>query len=192
MKLRFIRKIKWQEVFEGWKKREAQNFLWIRCATEVKGWPDWESWRKYSANQIKAAEREWRLCEFIDPANEIPKMLIGPFSGWQSRLAEKNIASFDDLLNIPKQIKEFSGHEGVLNIMRSLPFSTEFIGIIRDDKIVCLEGHHRATAITLAKKQGRIFDFSGVKITIALTSFLTDENYLFDEMLSQGSSNPKR
>ena len=122
--------------------------------------------------------------------NEIPAMLVGPYSGWQSRLSEKNMTTFGDLLDIPEQLEEFSKHDGVISIMNGLPFATELIGLIRDDmnKIVCLEGHHRAIAIALAKRQGKIIDFSGVKITIALAHLAKDEINLLDEMLRIGSS----
>lgn len=192
--MRLIKNTTWEKVFESWKKRESSNPDWIRCATEIKGWPDWESWRKHSASQIMAEKRDWQIHEFTDPIREIPAMLVGPYSGWQSRLPQKNVATFEDLLSIPKQLEKFSKHDGVISIMNGLPFTTEFIGIVRDDinKIVCLEGHHRATAIGLVKKQGKEIDFSGIKVTIALSHLLKDEVHLLDEILKRGSSkNPE-
>jgi len=187
--MNFIKKTTWQDVFKKWEEREADNPGWIRCATEIKGWPDWKSWRNFSASQIKADKRDWELFEFTDPMNEIPQMLVGPYTGWQSRFTEKNTGTFEDLLNDPKQFEFFNKHEGVLSIMNNLPFETEFIGIIRDDtnKIVCLEGHHRATAIALAKKQGKQIDFEN-KVTIALAHLGKEEVSLLDEMLERGSS----
>ena len=192
--MKFIKKITWDEVFESWRNREASNPGWIHCATVVKGWPDWESWRKHSAEQIHADEREWKLYEFTDPINEVTAMLVGPYSGWQSRFANKNVASFEDLLEISEQFNEFSKHQGVLSIIEGLPFDTEFIGIIRDDidKIVCLEGHHRATAIALAKKLGKKIDFTKSTIRIALTHLPADEVRILDEVLKRGTSkNPE-
>jgi hypothetical protein len=188
--MEFARNTTWGEVFGGWRKREADNPGWVHCATEIKGWPDWESWRRFSAGRIYADKRDWQIFEFTDPANEIPKMLIGPYSGWQSELPEKNTASFEDLLDIPERYYQFSEHDEVLSIVNGLPFTTEFIGLIREDngKIVCIEGHHRATAIALAKKQGKTIDFNGVKITIALAGLPEDEVHLIDDMLKRGSS----
>ena len=191
--MKFIKNTTWDEVFDGWEKREANNPGWVNCATKIKGWPDWKSWRKFTASQIKADKREWKIYEFTNPSEEIPKMLIGPYSGWQSRLPKKNTASFEDLLSIPKQLEEFSKHDGVLSIMEGLPFTTELIGIIRDDidKIVCLEGHHRAVAITLSKIQGKNIDWSDTKIDIALTHLKKDEIQLLDEMLERGTTKEK-
>lgn len=188
--MNFISNLTWSAVFEGWREREAHNPGWIHCATVIKGWPDWESWRKHTADQIGAANRQWKIYEFTDPINEIPEMLMGPYSGWQSRMKEKNTSSFDDLLSILEQYEEFSTSEGIRSIVDGLPFPTELIGIIRDDsgKIVCFDGHHRAIAITLARKLDKIVDFTKTPVKIALAHVSVSECFLFDEMLKQGSS----
>lgn len=192
--MKLIKNTTWQEVFKGWRNREASNPGWIRCATQIKGWPDWESWRKHSAKQIKADQREWQLYEFTDPLNEVPSMLVGPYSGWQSRFPKKNVATFEELVEIPEQFEKLSKNENVQSIIKGLPFTTEFIGLINDDidKIVCLEGHHRATAIALAKKLGKKIDFTNSKITIALAHLPVDEVEIIDKVLKRGTSkNPE-
>lgn len=191
--MKFIKETTWQEIFEGWRQREAHNPGWIACAKE-KGWPDWESWRRCTAHQINAENRDWKIFEFTNPMEEIPLMLIGPYSGWQSRVIHKNKTTFKELLEIPSQYEEWSKHSGVLAIMNGLPFKTEFIGFVRKDinKIVCIEGHHRATAITLAKQQGKNIDFSGTVITIALSDLVVDDCQLLDSLLKRGTSkNPQ-
>lgn len=188
--MRFLKNTNWQEVFEGWRDREANNPDWVECATKMKGWPDWEAWRSFTAQQIDAANRSWKVFQFTNQMQEIPEMLVGPFSGWQSRVINKNQTTFKELLTIPGQYEEWSKHAGVLAIMNGLPFTTDLIGIIRKDidRIVCLEGHHRATAIALAQKQGKNIDFSQTPITIALTEFATEECRLLDEILKRGTS----
>lgn len=193
--MKFIKDTTWEEVFEGWRRREAANPAWIECATKAKGWPDWESWRRFTASLIGAENRRWRIIEFTDPMNEAPAMLIGPFSGWQSRVANKNRTTFEELLDIEEQREFFSRHGGVRRILEGLPFATEFIGLMRKDteKIVCIEGHHRAVAVTLAKKQGKPVDFSGIPVSIALAELAADECPLLDEVLERGSSRgPKK
>ncbi len=187
--MNFVKNTTWEEVFGGWEKEEADNPDWIHCATENKGWTDWKSWREFSASQIGADERSWQIFEFTDPINEVPEMLVGPYTGWQSRLPEKNIGTFSDLLNVPEQYAFFSKHDKVISIMNDLPFLTELIGVRRNDtnKIVCLEGHHRAVAIALAKKKNRQIDF-GREIKIALTHLQKNEVSIFDKMLQRGSS----
>jgi hypothetical protein len=188
--MKFIQNTTWPEVFEGWRAREANNPGWIECATKIKGWPDWEAWRAFTARQIDAASRDWKFFQFTDPLDEIPDMLVGPYSGWQKRVANKNQTTFSELLEIPAQNEEFSRHSGILNILNGLPFATELIGIVRKDrnKIVCLDGHHRATAIALAKKKGQMIDFSETLITIALTELAAEECSLLDSVLLRGTT----
>lgn len=192
--MKFIKDTAWPEVFEGWRDREANNPGWLECATKVKGWPDWESWRSFTAQKIDATNRNWKIFQFSDPILEIPEMLVGPFSIWQSRVIHKNKTTFKELLEIPGQHEEWSNHSGILAIMSGMPFTTELIGLIRKDidKIVCLEGHHRATAISLARKQGKDIDFSQAPITIALTEISPADCRLFDELLKRGTTkNPQ-
>lgn len=189
--MEFLRDISFEEVFEGWKASEINNPDWVYCATQIKGWPDWESWRRHTAQQINATERKWQLYQFSDPINQIPQMLIGPFSGWQSRFQEKNVSSFEDLLENPIYFEEFKKHKGISSIMEGLPFDTQFIGLIREDinKIVCIEGHHRATSISISKKLKKKIDFTNSKIQIALSRLNSEEVYILDEILERGTSN---
>ncbi len=192
--MKFIKDTTWSEIFEGWRSREANNPGWVECATKIKGWPDWESWRSFTARQIDANNRRWQVFQFIHPMLEVPEMFIGPYSGWQSTVTNKNRTTFKELLEIPEQYQKWSNHSGVLAIMNGMPFTTEFIGLIRKDidKIVCLEGHHRAIAISLAQKHGKIIDFSQTPITIALTEISSADCRLFDELLMRGTTkNPQ-
>lgn len=192
--MRFIRETTWHEIFEGWREREANNPGWIECATKIKGWPDWESWRSFTARQFDAENRDWKIFQFENPIEEVPEMLIGPYSGWQSRVVNTNRTTFKVLLEIPDQFEEWRQNVGILSIRDGLPFQTEFIGIIRKDidKIVCIEGHHRATAIALANKQGKMIDFSQTPITIALTELDAENIHVLDEILQRGTSqNPQ-
>lgn len=192
----FIRKTTWEDVFDGWRKREASNPDWVRCATEIKGWPDWESWRKFSASRFDAKNLEWTLWEFKNPMVEISEMLVGPFTGWQGRFADgkKNIHSFEDLLNDPDQFAEFSNHKVIKSMLDSMPFSTELIAVQRGDngKFVCIDGHHRATAIALAKKLGREIDFSNEKVIVASAYLPPERVDLLDEMLKRGSGKEQK
>lgn len=188
--MEFIKDISWEEIFSSWREREGTNPKWIKVATEVKGWSDWQSWRQFTASQIRAAEREWKIFKFSDPLQEIPEMLVGPYSGWQADLSEKNSLSFFQFLEVPIKYEVFSNSEGLVSMMNALPFDTEFIGIRRLDtnQIVCIEGHHRATAIALSKKLEKNIDFSTTELTIALFDLPVEEIDLFDMMLERGTS----
>lgn len=186
--LKLVGDTTWEEVFEGWRGREANNPDWIRTATEIKGWPDWESWRRFTVAQISAGKRSWKIYEFTDSINDIPAMLVGPYGGWQTKLPEKNKNSFEELLAISGNYDFFKNHSGVTALIKNFPCPTEFIGLIREDngKVVCFEGHHRATAMALAKKEGRKINCENIRIDLARLP--KDECRLLDEVLRRGTS----
>lgn len=205
--LNVIRPTTWEEVFQGWKQHEGSDPGWIHCATVLKGWSDWESWRRFTAEQIGASNREWNLYEFTDPMREIPNMLVGPFTGWQSRLPAPNQHTFADLVRIPEQTAFFQAHEKVASIIKNFPNPTTMIGIqlpgnedtimsdrtelYQSKKIVCIEGHHRATAVALAQLDGKSIDFGG-SVQIALATLKENESDLRNRVLARGTSKDPR
>ncbi len=187
--MKYLRDATWEDVFDGWRKREGSNPDWIRVATDVKGWKDWDEWRHFTANHLRLPARAWQIFQFTQPSEEIPRMLLGPYTGWQSRVANKHETTFEDLLADPQQKKEWESNAGMMELIKHLPFATQMIGFLRDDgRITCLEGHHRSLAITFAKQQGREIDFSKTPFTIALAALPEAEAPLLDRVLARGSS----
>ena len=189
--MHFLKKTTWSDVFADWQEREATNPDWVTLAKE-KGWSDWKSWRLHTADQLDAKNREWSLFQFDDPIAKIPKILMGPYKGWQSRSTEPNTASFFDLLSIPANYQHFLQCEPVIEMRQDLPFATTLIGL-RDTEsgnIICLDGHHRCTAITIASMDGQQFDFSNAPITIALCDITKKDLPILDTILSNGTEKP--
>ena len=187
--MKFIKKTTWQEIFQNWKDSEADNPEWIHCATKIKGWPNWELWRDHTATLLNLQKRIWNIFEFRDPINEIPQMLVGPFPGWQSRFSKKNSASFSDLANLSKEYEHFRNNKKIISILESQSFDSDLIGIVREDidQIVCIEGHHRAMALAIAKKDGIKIDFND-PVRIALAKLPKEEVFLLDKALERGSA----
>ncbi|MDF1498310.1 MAG: hypothetical protein P1P85_03065 [Patescibacteria group bacterium] len=111
--MEFLKKTTWQEVFQKWKDSEADNPEWIHCATKIKGWPNWESCRNYTVTQLNLQNRSWNIFKFSNPLAEIPQMLVGPFSSWQSRFSKKNTLSFLELVTIPREYKYFKNNNKI-------------------------------------------------------------------------------
>lgn len=183
--------ITWPEIFADWRDREANNPGWIRTATEVKGWPDWESWRQFTVSQLQLDQRTWTLYELTDPMTEIPAMLVGPYSGWQKRFPEPNVGTFADLAGIPEQHAFFAGHTAIQRLQQQFPSETELIGLRRPDgRIVLIEGHHRAMAIALAAHDEKKVAVG--KVVIALADLTDDDEGLLDRALARGTSKEPR
>lgn len=188
--LKFVRDISWDEVFLQWKEREGKDPTWIKVATETKGWPNWESWRGFSAAQFGAQNRKWKLYEVLDPNEQLPNFIIGPFQGWQKHFdascKEWTEHTFADLAQQKPEV--LSGNSKIAGIMRNFPAQTTLIGIYlkSNGKIVCYEGCHRCAAVTLAKSLGVPINFA-VNPTIAITEFSPEDEKLFEKILHRGS-----
>ena len=109
-------------------------------------------------------------------------------------MPEKNKYTFSDLLEVSEQYDFFSENDKVKSMLNNFPPSTTFIGLIKQDlnKIICLEGHHRAVAVALARKNGKQIDFKG-SAKIALSFLGRDEISILDRVLKRGTSkNPEK
>jgi hypothetical protein len=187
--MKLIRPTTWPETFENWSSKEASDPSWIHCATQIKGWPDWHSWRNFTAEQFDAQNLDWNLYEFDNPMKEIPEMLMGPFQGWQNRMPTQNTATFNDLIDLPSQMKYWSSVEKIISLIENFPQGTQLIGLIREDidKIICLEGHHRATALTIADRMGQTISLKNPPL-IALAKITGDIDKKLTEILERGTS----
>lgn len=187
--LKFLRNSTWEEIFQVWKTHEGSDPAWIKFAREVKGWPDWETWRRHSVEKIQPEKRNWDIFEITDLESDIPTMLLGPYEGWQKFFASKNTASFEDLLKNPEAYEFFSKHEKILALFDNFPVNSQFIGLKREDsgKIVLIEGHHRAAAIVIARKNGVNISLPKSN-TIAIALLAVSEIELLDKILSAKNS----
>lgn len=190
-KLEYVKGITCEDVFQAWKENEAEDAGWIHCATVIKGWEDWESWRRNTLTVLGAENMVWKLYTIRNVEEVVPNMLIGPFNGWQARVTRKNKTSFEEMLAVQENFDFYAHHGKVLDIMNHFPEKAWMTGVYVEetDKIVCIEGHHRATAVALAKKQGKKMDIEK-GVCIALATLPKGQEDVFDRMLEQGTSKP--
>ena len=93
--------------------------------------------------------------------HDIPAMLVGPFTGWQSRLPKPNVHSFADLVAIPEQRTFFSDHEVIRH--------DEAVSVIDDvhwidansGAIVCLKAIIERQLLHCSAQMGQRCDFVG-------------------------------
>ena len=187
--MKFLEHTDWETVFEKWRENEADDPVWVECATRIKGWPDWESWRRFTAIQLGASQLKWDRYLLEDPAEELPLLFVGPFRGWRERLRRKSGGTFAELMSDPEQVKFFEQHKKVLGMVAGFPHPTELIAVRRQDtgELICIEGHHRCAAAALAKARGRPINFAG-PVTLALADLPEDQVQVLEEMLKRGST----
>lgn len=147
MSLKFIRKISWEEIWEEWRRNEAEQKSWIQHFKE-RGHESWEEWRETLVKEFELKSFEWELYEVLDPVKTVPGFLCGPFKGW--RKYHTDDASFGSFAS------QLSENEKIRGIRENFPDGTMLIGIREAEKIVILEGCHRCSAICLGAK-GRVF-----------------------------------
>ncbi|HCC83691.1 TPA: hypothetical protein DEP96_02490 [Candidatus Uhrbacteria bacterium] len=167
--MHFIADTTWPAVFAAWQAEEGADPAWQAEALK-RGFTSWADWRGSVAEaKLGTTSLDWQLFAFDNPMTEIPAMHLGPFKGWQSRVTGIDAASFADLINLPTELDYWSANSKILSLMNNFPSPTQFIAVIREDTgaLVCLEGHHRATAVALAAKLGRPINFGEVTIAIA-------------------------
>jgi len=187
----YFQDLAWPEVFATWSANEESNPSWQKVAREVKGWPDWRSWRLFTIGQLKLDQREWKLFRLDDPMQELSSLLLGPYSGWQSRVPKPNEATFADLVNIPEQHEYYTQHTMISTLQKNFPVDTQLMGLRRPDgKIVCIDGHHRALAAALAKRDGTPMRFGEVRMAIA--NLGPGEESILDSTLARGTTKDPR
>lgn len=167
--MKLISDTTWADVFAAWQAEEGADPAW-QAEALARGYSSWADWRgSVATSKIDAANLTWQIFAFDNPQAEIPALLLGPFKGWQARVPNIAEATFTNLIDIPANFDYWSTNPKIQSLIDHFPSPTQFIAIRREDTgaLVCLEGHHRATAVALAAKLGRPIVFGEVTIAIA-------------------------
>lgn len=185
---RFIKDISPEEVFSTWESAEGQMGSWQKVARE-KGWDSWRDWRWYCFQSIKGDEREWKLDEILDPNESVPKFKIGPTQSWQKHFGEKNVHTFQDLID--QQGEWVEANDGVQRYLKDFPFEASMIALSfsHNDQLTLFEGHHRCAAITLAKYMKKPIQFKK-PLKVMVAQMKEGDEIFIDEFLRRGTTKP--
>ena len=179
-------------IFTNWQNSEASNPAWIYSAIQVKGFATWFDWRMHTANILQLPTRNWQLYTSSKPEIDVPKMLLGPFDSWQKRAKTVFSTRFEQLVQNPVQYAFFTQHAKIKQLMNDLPFAIQFIGLIHEQtgQIICIEGHHRAVAITVSAIQGTLYNWLPDQCNFALARIETSEFHTLHTLLHTKGMNP--
>jgi len=149
MKSLNIQPITWQKVYRTWKKNEDHDF-W-RAHYQPRGFSSWPEWRKNYIQPLGLEKLKWQTGE-LKNIKDILNFYGGPFKAWKKYFYKnKNSLTFKQLALLSK-IKNNKRFKKLIN---NFPGQTTLIAIQRKNKIIIIDGMHRATALALMinKKQ---------------------------------------
>lgn len=139
--LEYLHDVKWNDIFSVWRSREAYQNTW-KEHWEERGFDSWDEWRKNYASPIKPKDKNWKIYKINDIA-DIQEIYGVPSRAWIKNCYDGEITmKLGDILNHP-MVKDNGKIEAILN---NFPYQTMFTGIINGEKIVLIEGMHRALA----------------------------------------------
>lgn len=163
--LEYVHDIEWWDVFAVWRAHEAYQDAWQQHWKEG-GLDSWDEWRKKYVAPIDPEKKRWSIYKIKDPHNNVKNFYGVPSRGWSAKCYDGEPT---------KLLAEILNHSIVTNndkvkaIMKDFPHQTMLMGIVHDERIVLVEGMHRALAlakmehspegdvvIALAKHEGKI------------------------------------
>lgn len=144
LSITFVQDISWQEVFDTWRDLEARQESWQRH-WEERGFDSWDEWRKTYLEPYHPELLSWTLYEITSPLQDVPHFYGTPTKGWIEKAYKgETTMQLKDLVTHPI----ITNNEKIIDIRKDFPAKTMLTGIIFENKIVLLEGMHRANAIT--------------------------------------------
>lgn len=147
--LEYIHDMDWDEIFSIWRSYEAYQKSWEEHWRE-RGFSSWDDWRKNYISPIDPGNKYWKIYR-IKNVNDILNFYGVPSRGWIEKCYNGEIT---------KRLSEIEEHPIVRNnnkidvIKNNFPYQTMLTGVINKNKIVLVEGMHRAMALTGMAKSG--------------------------------------
>lgn len=135
--------IEWKDIFSVWRAYEAYQEDWQRHWLD-RGFESWDDWRKNYIAPLEPEKNLWKIYRITEPIRDINLIYGVPSRGWQEKCYEgEETKMIGDILMHPVVL----GNEKVKSIIGNFPFQTMLTGIIYKDKIILIEGMHRALAL---------------------------------------------
>lgn len=154
-----LKKITWRKVYKIWQEAETNNDLWRR-----RGFSSWKKWRDAYVLPLGLNKLKWQIGELKNP-KKILNFYGGPFKAWKKYFYKnKNTLNFKELI----KLKEIRKNKKISAIQNHLPKKITLIAIKKNNKIIIVEGMHRATALALLLNNKQKTE---TKINIAIAKY---------------------
>jgi hypothetical protein len=142
MSLQRVDKIDYDELEENW--RDSEGLVWSDH-WEKRGYKNWREFRQARIKMMELDKLSWAVHLSTEPTVDAGKMYCDASTGWSRFYTDREQSTFSTLKDHPF----FQNHERVLDMREKFPKSTYLIGLSnpRDERIILVDGHHRATAL---------------------------------------------
>jgi len=156
------------EVFKIWLdievgRKEGRNILPV---AREKGFTSIAEWRLATALRLGMDKKEWQKVTIENPGEELPNIIVGPYTGWQRLLDHSLETTFGQAVEIPEFLEWCKTHDRIVPLAEKFPQETPVILYRRPDgKFIQVEGGHRICAVAYAKKIGKPIRFNPNSIT---------------------------
>jgi len=166
--MKFIKNISWKELKEIWQK--AEKGFW-EDFYKKKGFVLWEDWRKTYFKNWFPYNRKWQ--QFLIEPKEILNFYCGLFKGWREASEEVNSREFSKL----QFASVFKENEKIENIKQNFPKTIHLIAFKQGEKIIIVDGSHRA--LVIAQKITQKDNLQNIRVFLNLAKLAENKKYLF-------------
>jgi hypothetical protein len=150
-----------------WRKGEVWQESWKKH-WEERGFDSWEEWRNAYVKPLHPEKLEWFLYKIKSPLEIFPGIYGVPSRSWVDKAyGGKTTKRLKDIV----RTKLFVENEKIKEIKNNFPKNTLFTGLVHEDKIILIEGMHRACALTSWDKSKKL----ECDISIALAEWTKKE-----------------
>lgn len=160
--LEYIGPIEWEEIFSVWKQGEVGQESWQRHWKE-RGFASWEDWRRNYVAPLFPEKLQWYLFQVSEFSEDFLSLNGVPSRSWIEKCYNgEKIKRLEDII-VHSIVKN---NEKIEDIINNFPKETMLTGIVKDGKIILIEGMHRACALAVMLKNKEKIN-SNLKIALA-------------------------
>lgn len=153
--------INWRDIFAVWRAYEAYQKDWQEHWVS-RGFESWDDWRENYIAPLEPDTQVWKIYRINKPSQDVALMYGVPSRGWQEKCyMGETTKMLGDILD-HSIVKENTKIKSVIN---NFPFQTMLTGVVYGDKIVLIEGMHRALALAQMENSPK------ADVMIALANF---------------------
>lgn len=135
--------LEWRDIFSIWRANEAYQKDWQEHWL-ARGFESWDDWRENYIAPLEPEKHLWKIYRINDLAQDINLMYGVPSRGWQEKCyAGEMTKMIGDILAHPIVAE----NDKVKSIINNFPYQTMLTGIVNEERIILVEGMHRALAL---------------------------------------------